>query len=266
MCAGFPVWSLDNAKVYFPIWTHSKEHYLMQQIVFYDFSANELSSFERTFSTVTLKNLTANTLEVIESDLFRPNKVTFDLSAEKIAEKIKIEHKIVITPNEGIGFINLGDDRKFVREKVLNPQFFAGTPIDYYTSLGFHVHYDKDEKVEFIEMMSDFQTIFELYEKNPFTAEVDEIVKILSDKNGTEINLIDAPESYMFLDLSLGIFRNSTPEKMSEYIEQYQKDDPESFKNGMPDWLREDLEKSKHFTSLSVGNKDYFRNEIYLVK
>jgi hypothetical protein len=266
MCAGFPVWSLDNTKVYFPIWTHSKENYLRQQIAFYDFPANELSIFEQSFSTVTLKNLTGNMLEFIESELFRPNKITFDLSVEKIAGTTEVEHKIIITPNEGIGFINLGDDRKLVRKKVLNPQFFAGTPIDYYTSLGFHVHYDKDEKVEFIEMMSDFQAVFELYEKNPFTAEIDEIVKILSDKNGTEINLIEAPESYLFLNLSLGIFRSSTPEKMSEYIEQYRKDEPESFKNGTPDRLSEDLEKSKYFTSLSIGNRNYFRNEIYFVK
>ncbi len=266
MCAGFPLWSLENAKIYFPIWSYSKENYRRQQIACYDISSNKLSIFEQMFSTISLKSLTENKLEFIESELFNPKKITFDLSSEKIAETSEIPHKIIIYPTGGIGFINLGDDKKYVREKVLNPEFFEGTPIDYYTKLGFHVHYDKDEKVEFIEMMGDMQSVFELYEKNPFTADVDEMVKILSDKNGTEINLIEAPASYMFLDLSLGIFRSSTPEKMLQYIEECRKDDPENFKNGTPEWLLQDLEKSKHFATLSIGKKDYFRNEVYFVK
>jgi hypothetical protein len=266
MCAGFPLWTSDNAKIYFPVWTLSKENYRLQRLACYEISSNKLSVFEQMFSTISLQTLSENKLEFIESELFNPKKITFDLSSEKIAETTEIAHKIIIYPTEGIGFINLGDTKKYVREKVLNQQFFEGTPIDYCTTLGFHVHYDNDEKVEFIEIMGDMQSVFELYEKNPFTADVDEMVKVLTDKNGTEINLIEAPTSYKFLDLSLGIFRNSTPENMLKYIEQSRLEEPEAFKSGTPEWMLEDLEKAKHFQTIGLGNQDYFRNEVYFIK
>jgi hypothetical protein len=41
---------------------------------------------------------------------------------------------------------------------------------------------------------------------------------------------------------------------------------PEALKNETPEWMLEDLAKTKYFSSIIVGDKDYFRNPIYYVK
>ena len=70
----------------------------------------------------------------------------------------------------------------------------------------------------------------------------------------------------MFLELGLGVFRSSTPEKYQAYIDQAKKEEPENFVNGTPEWMIEEQEKTKHFQTIGLGDKDYFRDPIYFVK
>ena len=130
----------------------------------------------------------------------------------------------------------------------------------------FNFHYDDKNLVEAIEIMFDMQGVFELYCKNPHTTEVQEMVEILKTKNNGETNPIQEPEDYMFLELSLGIFRGSTPEKYQIFMEQYKKEEPDNFKNGTPEWMLEEFEKTKNFQTLIIGNANYFRDPIYFVK
>ena len=157
-------------------------------------------------------------------------------------------------------------DRKTVNERLKGAVNYPDRKIDFYTKYGYHIHYNENDIVTFIEIMGDMQSSFELYNQNPFTANVDELVKLLTDKNNGEVNLIDAPEDYMFLELGLGVFRSSTPEEFAKYIEEAKKEDPENFINGTPEWMLEEFEKTKHFQTIGLGNKDYFRNPIYFKK
>ena len=189
-----------------------------------------------------------------------------DTNDENIEAQTIISPKIRIIPNDGIEIISLGEKRTSVNKRVKGFTTYEGQKIDYYTEFGFHVHYDDQDLVEAIEIMFDMQGVFELYGKNPHTTEIGEMVEILKAKNNRETNPIDEPEDYMFLELSLGIFRGTTPEKFEKYIEEAKAENPNDFLNGIPEWMLEDLEKAKYFQTVLIGKKDYFKDPVYYEK
>jgi hypothetical protein len=265
MCYGDLRWADDESCFYFLLLKNRKLH-VMQFLI----ETNELKLFYDTYQmakleTVSKHGYTVNGKNWVESaNAYNEGLVICDTNDKNIETKTVLSPKIIIIPNDGIEIISFGDERSFVNKRVKGFTTYEKT--DYYTTYGFHVHYDDNNLVEAIEIMFDMQGVFELYDKNPHTTEISEMVEILKAKNNGETNPIDEPEGYMFLELSLGIFRGSTPEKFQIYIEQTKAENPDDFKNGTPEWMLEDLEKTKHFQNLLIGKKDYFRNPIYLIK
>jgi hypothetical protein len=243
------------------------------QVMQYLFESNTLKLFYDVFeiaafgSTKTQFGYSVNGKNWIPTEnRYNEGLIICDTNDENVETKTIISPKINIIPNDGIEIISIGEERTSVNKRVKGFTAYEGRKIDYYTEFGFHVHYDDENLVEAIEIMIDMQGVFELYDKNPHTIEISEMVEILKSKNNGETNPIDEPEDYMFLELSLGIFRGSTPEKYQLFIEQYKKEEPENFKNGTPEWMLEEFEKTKHFQTILIGKKDYFRNPIYFVK
>jgi hypothetical protein len=267
MCYGDLRWGDDESCFYFFILINRKLK-AMQFLL----ETNELKVFKdifdyAEFESVNKHGYTVNCKNWVESaNAYNEGLIICDTNYENVETKTIISPKINIIPKDGIEIISLGDERTFVNNRVKGFTAYEGRKIDYYTEFGFHIHYDENDLVEAIEIMFDMQGVFELYEKNPATTEIAEMVEILKAKNNGETNPIDEPEDYMFLELSLGIFRGSTPEKFEKYIEQTKAENPDDFKNGTPEWMLEDLEKTKHFQTCLIGNKDYFRDPVYYVK
>jgi hypothetical protein len=268
MCYGDLRWADDESCFYFLLLKNRK-----LQVMQFLIETNELKLFYDTYqmaefeTTTTKHGYTVNGKNWIDKEnRYNEGLIICDTNDENVETKTIISPKIIIIPNDGIEIISIGDERTFVNKRVKGFETYENSKIDYYTNYGFHVHYDDKNLVEAIEIMFDMQGVFELYDKNPHTTEISEMVEILKAKNNGETNPIQEPEDYMFLELSLGIFRNSTPEKYQLFIEQYKKEEPENFKNGTPEWMLEYLEKTKHFQTLLIGNKDYFRDPVYFTK
>jgi hypothetical protein len=203
---------------------------------------------------------------VPKENRYNEGLIICDTNAEHVQTETIVNPVIRIQPRFGIDIVGFYDTRKTVNQRLKNAESFSDRKIDFFTEHGFHIHYNENDVVEFIEIMGDMQSTFELYGKNPFATDTKLLIDELTEKNNGAINLIDAPEDYMFLDLSLGVFRNSTPEKFVKYIEQTKLENPDDFVNGIPEWLLQDLEKTKYFQIIGLGNKDYFRNPIYFQK
>jgi hypothetical protein len=268
MCYGDLRWADDESCFYF-LCLENRKLKAMQFLL----ETNELKMFKDIFdyaefeTTATKYGYTVNCKNWIPSENnYNEGLIICDTNNENVESKTIISPKINIIPKDGIEIISLGDERSFVNKRVKGFTAYEGRKIDYYTNYGFHIHYDENDLVEAIEIMFDMQGVFELYGKNPHTTEIEEMVEILKAKNNGETNPIDEPEDYMFLELSLGIFRASTPEEFQIYIDQTKAENPNDFKNGTPEWMLEDLEKTKHFQTLLIGKKDYFRDPIYFVK
>jgi hypothetical protein len=269
MCYGDLRWTDDESCFYFLHLNIDRKIQVMQFLI----ETNELKLFFDIFEIAELETTSTKYGYSVNGKNWIPTEnryneglIICDTNDENVETKTIISPKINIIPKDGIEIISIGDERSFVNKRVKGFTTYEGGKIDYYTNYGFHIHYDENNLVEAIEIMLDMQGVFELYGKNPHTTEIEEMVEILKAKNNGETNPIDEPEDYMFLELSLGIFRGSTPEEFEKYIEETKKENPEDFKNGTPEWMLEDLEKTKHFQTLLIGNKDYFRNPVYFVK
>ncbi len=267
MCYGDLRWADDESCFYF-LCLENKKLKVVQFLI----ETYELKTFKDTFEyaefeTVTKHGYSVNGKNWIPSEnRFNEGLIICDTNDENVETKTIISPKINIIPKDGIEIISIGDEREFVNKRVKGFTVYEGRKIDYYTEFGFHIHYDDENIVEAIEIMFDMQGVFVLYDKNPHTTEIQEMVEILKAKNNGETNPIDEPEDYMFLELSLGIFRSSTPEEFEKYIEETKKENPDDFKNGTPEWMLEDFEKTRYFQTCLIGNKDYFRNPVYFVK
>jgi hypothetical protein len=269
MCYGDLRFADDESCFYFLHLNLDRKIQVMQFLI----ETNELKLFKDVFeivefeTTSTKYGYSVNGKNWIDSEnKYNEGLIICDTNDENVESKAIISPKIRILPKDGIEFISIGEQRTSVNKRVKGFTAYEGQKIDYYTNFGFHIHYDDENLVEAIEIMFDMQGVFELYQKNPHTTEIQEMVEILKAKNNGETNPIDEPEDYMFLELSLGIFRSSTPEEFQIYIDQTKTENPDDFKNGTPEWMLEDLEKTKYFQTCLIGKKDYFKNPVYFIK
>jgi hypothetical protein len=269
MCYGDLRWADDESCFYF-FCLENRKLKAMQFLI----ALNELKMFIDIFdyaefeTTATKHGYSVNCKNWVKSaNAYNEGLIICDTKDKNVEINIVLSPKINIIPKEGIEIISIGDEKEFVEKRVKGFSDNGNTQnMTYYTTYGFHITYDDKNLVESIEIMFDMHGVFELYGKNPYTTEIHEMVEILKAKNNGETNPIQEPEDYMFLELSLGIFRGSTPEKYQLFIEQYKKEEPENFKNGTPEWMLEEYEKTKNFQTLLIGKKDYFRNPIYFIK
>ena len=113
--------------------------------------------------------------------------------------------------------------------------------------------FDINQKLEFIELQGPNTKYINptIYGINPFEIEADELVKLLKEKNGSNIDDTEAQYSYCFSDISVGIWRQNIPENFSEYEI---KDATEEEKNI---WKTEQ-NKAKFFWTIGVGNVGYY--------
>jgi hypothetical protein len=243
------------------------------QVAQYELESNTLKFFKNIFDYAELEaastkyGYSVNGKNWIEGEN-RYNEGLIFCETNEISTQTQhiVKPYIKILPNQGFDFITFYDDRKLVNERLKDAISFPDGKIDYFTKHGYHIHYNDNDIVEFIEIMGDMDSTFELYGKNPFETDVNEIIDLLRSKNNGEENLIQAPTSYMFLELGLGIFRSSTPENYIKYIEQTKIEQPDDFAHGTPEWMLEGLEKTKRFQTIGLGNNKYFRHPIYFSK
>ncbi len=170
--------------------------------------------------------------------------------------------KIELTPLKGIhiaevGTIEFGMTANEVKEILGQPEQGEDFQL-FYFSMELRLDFNSKKCLEFIEIISGpypkaISPI--LYAVNPFELLANELVDLLIQKNGTDIDYSEAPECYAFRSISVGIFREFSEEAVQQSIK-------ESKENGMyddeKDWLLDDLEKSKHFWTVGIGMKDYY--------
>jgi hypothetical protein len=201
MCYGDLHWADDESCFYFLVLKNRK-----LQVMQFLTETNELKLFYDIFdyaefeTTTTKHGYTVNGKNWVEStNAYNEGLIICDTNDENVETKTIISPKIIIIPKDGIEIISLGEERKSVNERVKGFETYENSKIDYYTNYGFHVHYDDKNVVEAIEIMFDMQGVFELYDKNPHTTEISEMVEILKAKNNGETNPIVDHVYFIFL-------------------------------------------------------------------
>lgn len=170
--------------------------------------------------------------------------------------------KIELNPLKGIhiaqvGTIEFGMTANEVKEILGQPEQEDDSQL-YYCSEELRLDFNSQKCLEFIEIISGpYPKAIEpiLYDVNPFVLLANELVDLLTQKNGYDIDYSEVPVCYAFRSISVGIFREFSEETMQQSIK-------EAKENGVYEdeklWLLNDLEKSKHFWTIGIGMKGYY--------
>lgn len=152
--------------------------------------------------------------------------------------------------------ISLGMKKEIV-EKTIGTGKLTGERYYYYNS-EMAIDYDSDDKVEFIEFLGGVEGSLKpvIFNISAFDINADVLVEILKSNNDGDINDEEQGYSYAFLNISVGIYRESTPTNILEMIEEMKA-------NGVSIEDNEDLEfekkKAEHWATIGIGVDGYYR-------
>lgn len=167
--------------------------------------------------------------------------------------------KFEVRPLDGIYW----DDRKirlgYTKDEVKNilgiPEVYDN--IFYYFNNELSFHFNNEDKVEFIEFLSDIDGKIEpiIYEIEVFNTLADELYTLLLHKNMGYIDDSENGYSFSFKNISVGLYREATPNSVNEMIEEMKNDglDIENNEN-----IEIEKKKSLYWFSLGIGAIGYY--------
>ncbi len=115
-----------------------------------------------------------------------------------------------------------------------------------------------ENKVEFIEFSGGFDGVYQpmIYGVSAFHVNAEELVAILKTKNNGEICDIENGYSYIFSNISIGVYREAVPADIAEMMEE-----AASFGNPMTmDEIEYESKRANHFATIGVGVAGYYRS------
>lgn len=159
---------------------------------------------------------------------------------------------------ESIGKISLGQSKYEIEKLLGKPSETSSVNQFFYDDYEFRVDFDKKGNTEFIEFIyGPFpeKTKLSIFGINPFNIGAEKLLEILTEKNNGKADSNDAGYCYTFLNISVGVWRETTEEDVQEGIEEMKRNN-EYEEN--KDWIEEDMEKAKNFWTIGIGIKDYY--------
>lgn len=167
-----------------------------------------------------------------------------------------MKRTIEIIPLKGIKMdsidVILGDDLESITNIIGKPDYQEESQL-YYDRYEFRLDFDLNKKLEFIELQGPYtnRVIPLIYGVNPFELEAAELVTLLKEKNGSNIDDAEAPYCYCFHNISIGVWRQNIPEDISQSEIRDATDEERKI------WIMEQ-NKAKHFWTIGVGNIGYY--------
>lgn len=128
----------------------------------------------------------------------------------------------------------------------------------YYYNCEMAIDYDADMKVKFIEFLGGIDGFLRpvIYGVSAFEVFSDSLTSLLTQKNDGEIDDSERGYCYSFLNISVGIYRETTPSAVDEMKKEMEAD-------GIPIENNKDIEieirKAKHWSTIGIGVVDYYK-------
>ncbi len=128
--------------------------------------------------------------------------------------------------------IELGMDKASVEAEIGEGEHI-GKRYYYYNS-EMAIDYDNDQNVEFIEFLGGFDGALKpvIYGVSAFDVPADELIRLLTQKNDGEVDDHERGYSYGFLNISVGVYRETIPHGKR---------------------------KESHWSTIGIGVADYYR-------
>lgn len=167
---------------------------------------------------------------------------------------------IVILPLEGFCIdgteIRLGASENEVRDVLGEPESRYKSSLYYF---GNELRFDLGENgVEFIEFLGGADGALQptIYDVPAFGVGAGKLYELLAEKNGDRIDDRENGYSYAFLNLSVGVYRESIPENVEEMI-------AEAIRAGEPmseNDIAEERKKAAFWATIGIGRAGYYGN------
>ena len=158
---------------------------------------------------------------------------------------------------EGLGALRFGQNLQDVVALLGKPDS-GETERLYYHGLGLRVDLDRAGGVEFMEFFrpenGDYQ--LSLYGIDPLALPAAQLIALLAEKDPAGIDDEEAPFSYAYRNLSIGVWRDFAEEHVLADIAQMRENGEDA--DADADWVQEDLEKSRYFWTVGIGKPDYY--------
>lgn len=176
--------------------------------------------------------------------------------------------KILVKPLDGVYWedksILLGEERRSVEKTFTNICFkdksVRESGLSFYLfNTNLRVDFDKNDRVEFIEFLGGFNIEVQavIYGIDAFKTNADELFELLKKHNNGEIGDSENGYSYDFKNISVGIWRESTPESLAEFIKEIRND--ESIDEIIVEEnIKEEILKTSYWETLGIGVKNYY--------
>jgi len=123
----------------------------------------------------------------------------------------------------------------------------------FYDEYDIKIELDSFNKIEYIEILSNEIINVEIYKINPLELYADQLIDLLKGKNGDDIFVESNGIGYIFNNISVRLWRESTPDDINDIIIESKQD---GVYDEMKDEIMSDLEKSKKFTTIGIGKKE----------
>lgn len=152
--------------------------------------------------------------------------------------------------------IHFGDDREAVEQILGAPEAVRGTHCYYFKS-ELRFDFDAEGKLEFIECLGGMDGSFqpEIYGVSAFQIEAAELLELLKQRNDGPVDDSEAGYSYSFLNTSVGVYREITPEDVNGMLREMLNMDLTQI--GSID-VEQEKKKAHHWATVGIGKKDYY--------
>ena len=154
--------------------------------------------------------------------------------------------------------INLGMNKAEVQKLLGSPEFVDpgdnGGERQYFYDNELGVDFDKDGSVEYIEFLGGIDGNLQpmIYGVPAFQTRADELCEILEENNSGEIEDEENGYSYVYKEIEVRLFRESTPEDAEECIEEMKADG-----NYTQESAEYERRIANHWASIGISIKGY---------
>ncbi len=171
-----------------------------------------------------------------------------------------MEYQITLLPLEGIELngarISFGMSRGEA-EAILGPAKDVRKNRCYYLDGELALDFDGEGTLEFMEFLGgvDGELHPMLFGQDVFAADADELLSMLSERNGPDIDDDEAEYGYSLRALSIGMYREITPADVDAMLLEMGSMKLESL-GGID--VEEEMKKAHHWETVGIGRENYY--------
>lgn len=151
--------------------------------------------------------------------------------------------------------ICFGDPKEKIEEVLGTPQS-TWEDSYYYFDSELRVDFDPQGRATFIELLAgaDGSIQPQIYGVTAFQTDADSLYELLKSKNNGEVDDAEHGYSYSFLNISVGLYREQTPDDVQAMMEEAK----EEGKPMAAEDIQFEMKKANHWDTIGFGVQGYY--------